>query len=100
MRQQCFVLLYAIDVNYDSPNIKKLVHVNFHGRRRVGRPRLRRDDNSRRDSLLLLNAGGWRMIEYNRNIWRRTLKRPEPDAGCRAFEEEEEEEEEEKKEEE
>jgi hypothetical protein len=34
---------------------KKVLNGKFHGRRTVRRPRLRWEDNIRRDSLLLLN---------------------------------------------
>jgi hypothetical protein len=39
---------------------KKVLDGKFHGRRPVGKPRLRWEDNIRRDLLLLLNIRGWR----------------------------------------
>jgi hypothetical protein len=50
---------------------KKVLDGKFHGRRHVGRPRLRWEDNIRRDSLLL-NVRGWRRWAGNRDFWRRT----------------------------
>jgi hypothetical protein len=50
---------------------KKVLAGKFHGRRPVGRPRLRWEDNIRRDSLLL-NIRGWRRRAGDRDIWRRT----------------------------
>jgi hypothetical protein len=47
-------------VQMDNSGIpKKVLDGKFHGRRPVGRPRLRWED-IRRDSLLLLNIRGWR----------------------------------------
>jgi hypothetical protein len=58
----------------DNSRISKKVLVGkFHGRRSVGRPRLRWDDNIRRDSLLL-NLRGWRRWAGDRDIWRRTIE--------------------------
>jgi hypothetical protein len=53
---------------------KKVLDGKFHGRRPVGRPRLRWEDNIRRDSLLLLNVRGWRRGAGDRDIWRRTIE--------------------------
>jgi hypothetical protein len=52
---------------------KKYWNGKFHGRRPVGRPRLRWEDNIRRDSLLL-NIRGWRRWAEDRDIWRRTTE--------------------------
>jgi hypothetical protein len=60
--------------------VKKVLDGKFHGGRRVGRPRLRWEDNISRDSLLLLNIRGWRRLTGGRDIWR-----PGSDAGCRAI---------------
>jgi hypothetical protein len=51
---------------------KKVLDGKFHGRRPVGRPRLRWEDNIRRDSLL--NIRGWRRWAGDRDIWRRTTE--------------------------
>jgi hypothetical protein len=53
---------------------KKVLDGKFHERRPVGRPRLRWEDNIRRDSLLLLNIRGWRRWGVDRDIWRRTTE--------------------------
>jgi len=45
----------------------------FHGRRHVGRPRLRWED-IRKDSSLLLNIRGWRRLAGGRNTWGRTTE--------------------------
>jgi hypothetical protein len=52
---------------------KKVLDGKFHGRRPVGRPRLRWEDNIRRDSLLL-NIRGWRGWAGDRDIWRGTAE--------------------------
>jgi hypothetical protein len=52
---------------------KKVLDGKFHGRRSVGRPRLRWEDNIRRDSLLL-NIRGWRRWAGDRDIWRGTIE--------------------------
>ena len=39
---------------------KKVLNIRFHGRRLAGRPRLRWEGNTTRDSSLLLNVRGWR----------------------------------------
>jgi hypothetical protein len=53
---------------------KKVMDGKFHGRRPVGRPRLRWEDNIRRESLLLLHIRGWRRWAGDRDIWRRTIE--------------------------
>jgi hypothetical protein len=59
----------------DNFRIPKIVmNGKFHGRRPVGRPRLRWEDNIRRDSLLLLNIRGWRRRAGDSDIWRRTIE--------------------------
>jgi hypothetical protein len=63
------------------------------GRRVVGRPRLRWEDNIRRHSLLLLNIRGWRRWAGNRNIWIRTIREVTARCGLSCIEEEEVEEE-------
>jgi hypothetical protein len=35
--------------------------------------------------LLLLNVRGCSKLAEDRNIWRQTLKKPGPDAGCRTI---------------
>jgi hypothetical protein len=50
----------------------------------VGRPRLRWEDNMRRDSLLLLNVRDGQGIRISGG---KILKRPRPDVCCRAIEE-------------
>ena len=73
--------------NYRIP--KKLLDGKLHGKRPMGRPRLRLED-IKIDSLLLLNTRGW---------WRlaglsggELLKNAEPYASCRTTEEEQEQE--------
>jgi hypothetical protein len=62
-------------VRMDNSRIpKKVLDGEFHGRRPVGRPRLRWEDSIRRDSLLLLNVRGWRRRAGDRDIWRRTTE--------------------------
>jgi len=39
---------------------KKVLNIEFHGRRLAGRPRLRWENNTRRDSSLLLIVREWR----------------------------------------
>jgi len=39
---------------------KKVLNIKFHGGRLAGRPWLRWESNTRRDSLLLLNVRGWK----------------------------------------
>jgi hypothetical protein len=51
---------------------KKVLDGKFHGRRPVGRPRLRWED-IRRESLLL-NIREWRRWAGDRDIWRRTVE--------------------------
>jgi hypothetical protein len=65
-----------------------MLNGKFHGRRPVGRPRLRWEENTRRASLLLLNVRGRRKLAGDRDIG----------PGCRAVKEKEEEEEEEEEE--
>jgi len=66
----------------DNSRIPKKVLVGkFHGRRHVGRPRLKWVDNIRRDSSLLLNIRGWRRITRNRDIRRQTTE--EASTQCR-----------------
>jgi hypothetical protein len=64
---------------------KKVLDRKYHGRRPVGRPRLRWED-IRRD-LLLLDGGDGQGIGISGG---ELLKRPWPDEGCHAIEEEEE----------
>ena len=52
---------------------------------------MRREDKNRKDSSLLLNIRGWRRLAGVRISRGELLKRPRPDAGCRANVEEEEE---------
>jgi hypothetical protein len=62
-------------VRIDNSKItKKVLDGKFHGRRPVGRPRLRWEDNIKRDSLLLLNRRGWRRWAGDRDIRRRTIE--------------------------
>jgi hypothetical protein len=68
---------------------KKVLDGKFHGRRPVGRPRLRWEDNIRRDSLLLLNIRGWRRWAGYRDVWRRTIEEVKARCGLCAIEEEE-----------
>jgi hypothetical protein len=49
---------------------KNVLDGKFHGRRPVGRPRLRCEDNIKGDSSLLLNIRGWRRLAGHRDIWR------------------------------
>jgi hypothetical protein len=58
----------------NSRILKKVLDGKLHGRRPVERPRLRWEDNIRRDSLLLLNIRGWRRRAGDRDIWRRTIE--------------------------
>jgi hypothetical protein len=60
----------------------------FHGRRPVGRPRLRWED-VRTESSLLLNLRRWRRLAGDKDIWRRNIERPGPHVDCRAIVEEE-----------
>jgi hypothetical protein len=53
--------------------LEKLLDEKIHGIRPVGRPRLRRVDNNRRDSFLLLNIRGWRRLAGKRDIWRQNI---------------------------
>ena len=53
---------------------KIVVDEKFHGRRPVGRPRLRWEDKLRKDSQLLLNIRGRRRLAKDRDIWRRTAE--------------------------
>jgi hypothetical protein len=76
-----------IDRMDNSTVAKKILDGKFHGRRPVGRPRLRWEDNIRRDSLLL-NIRGWRGWAWDRDIWRGTAEEARADVGCRAIEEE------------
>jgi hypothetical protein len=68
---------------------QKVLDGKCHGRRPVGRPRLRWEDNIRRDSLLL-NIRGWRRWAGDRDSGDELLKRPGPNVGCSAIKEEEE----------
>jgi hypothetical protein len=60
---------------------KKALDAKFHGRRPVGRPQLRWEDNMRRDSLLLLNIRGWRRWAGDRDIWRQTIEEARAQCG-------------------
>ena len=62
---------------------KKVLDEKFHGGRPVGRPRLRREDDIRRDSLLLLNRRGQRRLAGYRDFWRRTTE--EATALCKLY---------------
>jgi hypothetical protein len=53
---------------------KKVLDGKFNGRRPVGRPRLRWEDNIRRDSLLL-SIRGWRRWAGDRVIRKRTVEK-------------------------
>jgi len=44
---------------------KKVLNIKFHGR-----PRLRWEGNTSRNSSLLLNVRGWKRPEEDRDIWR------------------------------
>jgi hypothetical protein len=57
----------------NSRMLKKQLNGKFHGKRPVGRPRLRWKD-IRWDSSLLLSIRGWRRLAQDRNIWRRTVE--------------------------
>jgi len=65
----------------NSRILKKVLVGKFHGRRPVGRPRLRWVDNIRRDSSLLLNIRGWSRVAGNRDIRRQTIE--EANIQCR-----------------
>jgi hypothetical protein len=52
------------------PKKVDLLNRKFHGRRPVGRPRLRWEDNIRRDAA---KYRGWRKLA-RRDIWRRTVE--------------------------
>jgi hypothetical protein len=56
--------------NYRIP--KKVLDGKFHGRRPVGRPRLRWEGNIRRDSLL--NIRGWKRWAGDGDIWTQTVE--------------------------
>jgi hypothetical protein len=58
---------------HNSRIAKTVLDGEFHGRRPVGRPRPRWEDN-RRDSLLLLSIRGWRRWAWDSDIWRRTIE--------------------------
>jgi hypothetical protein len=80
---------------------KKVFEAKFHGRRPVGIPRLRWEENIRRDSLLPLNIR-CRRLAGDRDIWisgGELLRWPGPAASCRAIEDEEDEKEEDEEEE-
>jgi hypothetical protein len=66
--------------------MKKVMNGKFHGRRPVERPRLRWEENIRRDSSVLLNM---KMKEVSRG--QELLRRTGADAGFRTIEDEEEE---------
>lgn len=53
---------------------KKVLDWNFRGRRPVGRPRLRWEENIKRDFSLLLSIRGWRRLEGAREMWKRTTE--------------------------
>jgi hypothetical protein len=73
-------------VQMDNSRIpKKVLDRKYHGRRPVGRPQLRWEDNIRRDSLLLDGGDGQGIGISGGEL----LKRPWPDEGCHAIEEEE-----------
>jgi hypothetical protein len=57
--------------------LKRVLNGKFHGRRPVGRQRLRWED-TRSDSSLLLNIRGWWRLAGNRNIWGQPLKIQSP----------------------
>jgi hypothetical protein len=74
-----------LDVGLTSQLVKKkYLDIKFHGRRPVGRPRLRWEDNI----LVAAVYKRWRRIVRDRDIWSQLLKRPVPDAGCRTIKEE------------
>jgi hypothetical protein len=60
---------------------RRVLDGKFHGRRPMGRPRLRWED-----SLLLLNIRGWRDWQGIGISGGELLKRPGPDVGCRPLE--------------
>jgi hypothetical protein len=64
--------------------LKKVLNGKFHGRRPVEKPRMRWEENIRRDSSVLLNM---KMKEVNRG--QELLRRPGIDAGFRTIKEEE-----------
>jgi len=60
---------------------KKVLNGKFHGRRLVGKPRLRRENNRRDFSLPL------RRLKRDSDIWRRNCGKGPADVGYRATEE-------------
>jgi len=66
---------------HNSKILKKVLVGKFHGRRHVGKPRLRWVDNIRRDASLLLSIRGWRRIARNRDNRRQTTE--EASTQCR-----------------
>jgi len=64
-----------------SKILKKVLVGKFHGRRHVGKSRLRWVDNIRRESFLLLNIRGWRRIARNKDNRRQTTE--EASTQCR-----------------
>ena len=55
----------------------KIMNEKFYGRRPVGRPRRRWEDN-RRDSSLLLNIRGWKSLAETGISGDELWKRPDP----------------------
>jgi hypothetical protein len=56
---------------------QKILNETFHGRRHVGRPRLRRGDTIRKDSLLMLCIRGWRRLVGDGYLEAEILQRSE-----------------------
>jgi hypothetical protein len=54
--------------------LKKVLNEKFHGRRPVGGPRLKWEDNIGWNSSLLLNIRGWRRLAQGSNMWRRPVE--------------------------
>ena len=73
---------YTVRVDSIKLRGKKVMDGKFHGRRPQGRPRLRWEDNIRRDSLLLLNIRKRRRLATYRVNWRQTIWK-EARAQCR-----------------
>ena len=67
---------------------KKVLDGKPHGKRRVGRPRLRWKD-IRRHFVVTAEYEGVRILARDGGVCWRTTKEPGLDAGCRATEEEE-----------
>jgi hypothetical protein len=60
---------------------KKVLYVNFHTTRSVGRPRTRCADVVWRDALQLLGIRGWRRSAKNRDEWRCLMREAKAQKG-------------------